>query len=63
MTEVAVGREGHGVDVARMALERLEHRTPIRLHSRIFLDPHRDILFKRCSNNTLLWSKDKRRTI
>jgi len=35
----------------------------MRLHSRLSLDPSGDIIFKRFSNNALLWGEDKCWTI
>jgi hypothetical protein len=57
---LAVRREGDGGNGACMALERLEHCTPIRFNSRLFFYPSRDILlFKLSPNNAILWRKDK----
>ena len=59
----AVGGEGDGRDPARVALERLERHTPMRLNFRLSFDPIRNTLLKCFSNNTLLWGEDKARTI
>jgi len=42
-----------------VALERLQRRTPMRLHSRLSFDPSRDTLLKCFSDNALLWGEDK----
>ena len=55
---LAVGREGHGRDPVRVALERLQRCTPMRLHSRLSFNPRGDTLLEVYSNNTLIWSKD-----
>jgi hypothetical protein len=56
---LAVRREGDGLDRVRVALERLERRTPMRLNSRLSFYPSRDTLLKYFSDNTLLWGEDK----
>ena len=56
---LTVSGEGYGRERASVALERLQRCAPIRLHSRLSLDPRGNIIFKCFSNNALFWGEDK----